>query len=386
MLRVIFSLLFATALLGVAFSQPPATPLADLGGVVSPLDSMGDIIPGMSTVSSTADIELQRTVVGDPVDQRRSGVAHYDISGLNRDGVFSARLSGNIQNAAASSSGIRVEYIAGNGSVQASDADAPIVTRTTSTNRTFFSPTNAATTPYDFDVTSALREASLLGGSSLGVRYEAENLLGASIVTAMDPGTLVVDEYYADPFSSLQPIIGSTGFSFRGHTGEFVSQGQSELITESDYVLTTMLENNNSIRIDWTGTGALPSWHIDFAAPDAALLQAGDSFAATREGFQAPGVAGFAFSGDGRGNNTLAAEFTIHDIAYSGNEVSRLDASFTQWTVNNGGVSPVGQPKVFGRVLINATAVPEPSSVVAMILIATCFVVRRQKQKTTLAT
>lgn len=383
MVRVVFFIVLFAAITDVALSQTPSTPLVDLGGVVSSLDATGDIVPGTSAVSPSADIELQRVAAGDPVDERKSGVAHYDISSLNRDGVFSAHLGGNIYNAqpGESTSGVRVEYFSGNGSVQATDAEAPIVTRTASGDRTFFAPSTAATTSYDFDVTSAVREAALLGGTSFGVRYEAENIVGSSIVTALDPGDLVIDEYYSDPFLSLQPIIGETGFAFNGHDGEFVSQGQSALIVEPDYDVTASIESNNSIRVRWNGTGALPTWTTEFAAPDQALLQIGDSFDATREGVQDPGVAGFDFYGDGRGNNTLAANFTIHDVAYSGDTVTRLNATFSQWTVNGSGVSAVGQPKVFGRVLINVTAVPEPSVFFAIAMTSTGLLFRRRKRR-----
>lgn len=381
-MRVFFSTIVLLAVVGRGFCQTPATPLVELGGVVSPLDSNGDIVPAMSTVSPNAEIEFQRVIAGDPVDERKSGVAHYDISNLNRDGVFSARLTGDVRNAQPGSvtSGVRLEYIQGNGTVRASDADAPRLTRVASGDRTFYSPATAVTASYDFDVTAQVREAALLGGTSLGVRYEAESFSGSSIVTALDAGTLVIDEYYVDPFMSLQPVIGETGFSFRGHAGESVSQGQSMLLTEPGFTVTATLENDNTVRVHWESTTSTTNWTTEFAAPDDALLQIGDSFDATRSGFQAAGVAGFDFSGDGRGNNNLEANFTIHDIAYSGNTVTRLDASFSQWTVNGSGVSPVGQPKVFGRVLLNISAVPEPSAWVAISTMATCCLVRRSKR------
>ncbi|MCG8653004.1 MAG: hypothetical protein MI861_24395 [Pirellulales bacterium] len=338
------------------------TTLSDLNGLFIDLDVNPVPTPGDVMVTADADIFRLSTAFGDAVNQYQGAFAEYDISSLDPDGIFSARVVGTIQSKSATPGGTReisTQFYEGNGVIEGGDAFASSVS-----NPSFpvpdvsYDPATDSSVDVDIDVTRQLRQIVRNGATHFGARFQGANSQGPSTISAVDPIDLEITEYFANPIDAAPQIVGNTGLSFRGQAGEFVSQGATRLLTPADwnFELRDNFDNGISVRID--SRTSLDRWDLDFSAPNDALLQPGDSFDATRWPFQSSTEAGFDISGEFRGHNALTARFTINDVAYDTNgDVIRLDAEFIQRGLD--GIQ-FGAPVMVGRIQVNA--VPEPAS------------------------
>ena len=276
-------------------------------------------------------------------------VLEFDLSGVNPDGLFgTANLVGEIAANNSLDTGerlIRPIIIAGDGTVTAADGFRTPVQQFYFEDYISYSPPSDSSVAFDLDVTSGFRELSA-SGQGLAAVFSASNLQAPSVTSGV---TLVLNDYYADPFDAVPTITQNTGLAFAGQPGEFITDGTSELI-EGDEINQVFVSRNfdNGISV------RLNNFSLDFSAPGDAQLMSGDSFDATRWPFQEAGDAGFTFSGNYRTYNDSLASFTIDQVVYDGEgNVLVFDASFMQR-------GELGDPAAFGRVVYN---IPEPTAV-----------------------
>lgn len=170
---------------------------------------------------------------------------------------------------------------------------------------------------------------------------------------------------------------GETSFSYS--TGSplwsYIAQGSNSVSPTSDWVFSLLGSSNH----DYLGleiTKNLPGdkdyqyWYIHLQNTNNSPLTNG-SYVATRWPFQEPGVAGFSWSGNGRGNNTLTAIVQIMDIQNQENvEVpSSVAIDFTQFEETWDNLSPSLETNKWsaGSIRFNSSiapsTVPEPNTV-----------------------
>jgi hypothetical protein len=85
-----------------------------------------------------------------------------------------------------------------------------------------------------------------------------------------------------------------------------------------------------------TGTGSISGgiegqgerWTLEIAMPEGRRFAAGSRFPAARYPFQTFDQAGPSFSGEGRGCNAVLGEIVVSDVAYAGDRIRSLRASF----------------------------------------------------------
>jgi VCBS repeat-containing protein len=141
------------------------------------------------------------------------------------------------------------------------------------------------------------------------------------------------DTYGYTPNSTLTTATAQTSVTMSSQPGDFVGQGQSYDFTPANSTITASVIRDGVIvsGVQVTVTAPGQSWTLSFAAPSPGWLLPGNYTGATRWPFQAPGTPGLDVTGDGRGANTVAGQFTVTQAVYdaSGNVVS-FAASFTQ--------------------------------------------------------
>jgi hypothetical protein len=142
------------------------------------------------------------------------------------------------------------------------------------------------------------------------------------------------DTYGYIPNATLTTAAAQTSVTMNSQRGDFVGQGQSYDFTPADSTITASIIRDGVIAsgVQVTVTAPGQSWTLSFAAPSPGWLLPGTYTGATRYPFQAPGTPGLDVSGDGRGANMVAGQFTVTQAVYdaSGNVVS-FAASFTQY-------------------------------------------------------
>jgi VCBS repeat-containing protein len=142
------------------------------------------------------------------------------------------------------------------------------------------------------------------------------------------------DTYGYTPNSTLTTAAAQTSVTMNSQPGDFVGQGHSYSFTPANSTITASIIRDGVIAsgVQVTVTAPGQSWTLSFAAPSPGWLVPGTYSGATRWPFEAPGTPGLDVSGDGRGSNTVAGQFTVTQAVYdaSGNVVS-FAASFTQY-------------------------------------------------------
>lgn len=336
--------------------------------------------------TNDARIFSRSTLAGDAENRVGAGISEHSLSGLNADGIFAAEYRVRVDRFAQDPSGTRevtVGFYQGNGVINAADLSNPSVREP---NRIYpdFRYDSATQTGVNVNVpiASELREAIIQGSSHIGATIQATFPQGTSSISAASQPIIEITEYYADPFDALPVFSGSTGLVYAGHAGDFVTQGESNIVSGDDATFRTFVRGDNSIDvlINENEVGG-DFYSVTLESDDGDLLQIGDQFMARRSPFQPAGMAGFDFSAQARGFNDLIAEFTILDIAYDGGNLERLDVTFSQMAFAdvNGGETPFGGSKAFGRLMINATAIPEPGAFLFLSLVGTALSIRRRR-------
>jgi hypothetical protein len=154
-------------------------------------------------------------------------------------------------------------------------------------------------------------------------------------MNVFDHPVAVDDTYGYTPNSTLTTIGADQTFvTMNSQPGDFIGQGQSYDFTPANSTITASTIRDGVIAsgVQVTVTAPGQSWTLSFAAPSPGWLVPGTYTGATRWPFQAPGTPGLDVSGDGRGANTVAGQFTVTQAVYdsSGNVVS-FAVSFTQY-------------------------------------------------------
>ncbi|PQO34778.1 tandem-95 repeat protein [Bremerella cremea] len=144
--------------------------------------------------------------------------------------------------------------------------------------------------------------------------------------------------------------------------GDFVGAGKSWYYDDSNTSFSGTRNFDSGVSISLQGD---TFWNLDFAAAMDALLTPGYYTDATRWPFQSSSEPGLDVSGDGRGNNLLAGEFTIYDVDYgqatsTSNPITSFAARFTQQGIEDG----IIMPPLTGTILYN-TAIGTGAGVLA---------------------
>lgn len=133
--------------------------------------------------------------------------------------------------------------------------------------------------------------------------------------------------------------------------GDWVGAGQTYDLSGPPYTFTPSKNFLNGLDLSVVN-GSL-NWTLNFAAPFSALLAPGRYQNATRYGFNAASAPGLNVSGNGRGQNRLLGEFTVYDIAYEGNSITRFAGSFVQQ--GQVAIANILEPPLKGTVRFNST-------------------------------
>ncbi|MCO8122897.1 hypothetical protein NHH03_14205 [Stieleria sp. TO1_6] len=359
---------------------------SDFKGIELDLDQS----PLMPIFTEDADVFYRATFAGDSENRVGAALSEHSLQGLNADGIFAAEYRVRVDRKAqdpAGSRNVAVNFYEADGVIGAADISNPAVR---DPQRTYpeFSYNSASGTGVDvsLSVGAELRETINRGASHIGATVQSTFPQGTSQILSSAPPIIEVTEYYEDPFDALPLFSGSTGLVYRGHANETVTQGESVVVGDDIARFRVFLRGDNSIDVLIDETGMPGNFYaVTVESDDGSLLQIGDSFQARRSPFQPPGFAGFDFSAKGRGLNELMAEFTVNDIAYDGlGGVERLDISFSQNAyISANDTTPFGTPKAFGRLRINATAVPEPATFAGLaVILVTASIPRRRRKRT----
>ena len=163
----------------------------------------------------------------------------------------------------------------------------------------------------------------------------------------------------------------TTSLYYYSEPGDFIGQGQEAFFTPANGTIFINSNFDNGVSI--FTPGFTTSLGLDFAAPLNAQLTTGLFENATRFPFQAASVPGLNVSGDGRGSNMLTGQFEILEIDFdaAGSPIV-FDAIFEQH-------SEGADPALFGRIRVNASAVPEPSGIAVSMLCLILPCVRRRR-------
>ncbi|ADO69252.1 hypothetical protein [Stigmatella aurantiaca] len=128
-------------------------------------------------------------------------------------------------------------------------------------------------------------------------------------------------------------LNGDAGSPADGSTRDYIHPG-ADVITQgtwNTYVYSST--SRDYVRIHVTPANASQGlwWDVEFSTRALGTPLAVRTYTnAQRAPFAAPGYPGLSISGDGRGCNTLAGEFQIHDIAWDSVGLLKLSASFLQ--------------------------------------------------------
>ena len=126
-----------------------------------------------------------------------------------------------------------------------------------------------------------------------------------------------------------QAAPGEGTIAIQGDPGDYITQGLSySYSTPSDRI--SLSGDAQHVTLSIAGQNG-DSWTIDAAAPAGQTLTSGTTYSATRYPFNDFAVAGFDYSGNGRGCNTSTSTFTVQSIAIDATgAVSRFAATFEQ--------------------------------------------------------
>jgi hypothetical protein len=172
---------------------------------------------------------------------------------------------------------------------------------------------------------------------------------GATVV--MPPGELTV------------PSSG-TFLYMNSQQGDYIGQGVEQLYTSADTNITGSLPQGGT---QFSGSAIQGNythwWYVNIAAPAGQPLTVGSYTGAFRAPFRPDGSPGLDVYGDGRGCNTLTAQFDVNDIQYAPTgELLVFDATFEQHCEG-------GTPALFGRIRIE-NAPPPPDATPPTLLVS----------------
>jgi hypothetical protein len=108
--------------------------------------------------------------------------------------------------------------------------------------------------------------------------------------------------------------------------GDYIGGGRTFEYTQANAII-RVNPASNVVHISVQGDEL---WYGDFAVPAGVPLRTGTYTGATRFPFNAQESPGLAWSGEGRGCNTLAGSFTIDTLGYAGGALTALDLRFEQ--------------------------------------------------------
>ncbi|OYP38379.1 PEP-CTERM sorting domain-containing protein [Rhodopirellula sp. MGV] len=366
----------------IAMAQSVTLERTDFKGVDLDLDQ-DPLIPVFTT---DANIFSRATFAGDSENRVGAALSEYSLDGLNADGIFAAEFRANVTGVAQDPPGTRglnVLFYEADGVVDTNDLSNPSIR---DPNRLYPSHSYESNTEsglsISMDVTNEVREAIYRGSGYVGASISAAYPQGTSTIFASDAPVFEVTEYYDDPFDALPVFSGSTGLVYRGHSGEFVTNGETEVVGDDIATFNTYVRNDHSIDVQIFEDSSPGDFYLlSLNSDDGELLQAGDSFEGTRT-FLSNG-ASLDFSAKGSGLSEAIFGFTIHDIAYdSQDDLERIDVSFWQGAYQQQTDElPFGGPKAFGRLRINITAVPEPSCIAAIGMVSGGVLLRRRSRR-----
>ena len=148
---------------------------------------------------------------------------------------------------------------------------------------------------------------------------------------------LILNQEEENSLSPSIPPLTSSGPHIRIESadGDFIGQGLSYEYTTATTVfdISSNFDNGISIRINGASlnTPSIPdNWSLDLSN-GSSQLTVGQFDNASRFPFNDSDENGLSFSGNGRGCNSLIGEFTIFEVEYDGDELTKLTADFTQY-------------------------------------------------------
>ncbi len=166
------------------------------------------------------------------------------------------------------------------------------------------------------------------GTGSGWIRYYVMGNLG----TGPRSGTIQAGNATAT-ISQAAPIGGTT-LTFISDAGDYIGQGQTQLLEVPTSAFTAVIDGARGhliVRIEGSDGLTTLWWHLNLSAPAGQQLVPGTYASATRYPFQASTVPGLDFSGCGRGCNELSGQFTVTEAVYGdGGAVERFHATFEQ--------------------------------------------------------
>ena len=118
---------------------------------------------------------------------------------------------------------------------------------------------------------------------------------------------------------------------FVSEEGDWVGGGESVIYGSNDGTFTAETYSSNSIKLRFDSSYYSDYWTLNIQAPEGSDIEQGRYDNATRWPFQASLVAGFDFSGNHRGCNTLASDFEVLEIEFSNGQLTKLAVDFTQY-------------------------------------------------------
>lgn len=338
-------------------------------------------IPNLNEISLSDTLSVYSRV--DASGYKASTIyAEYDISGLNPEGIFGARVSGTFLSElppGGATRRINSRYYSNDGIVQPIDTmshfiqDRPL---SASDEPYIDVPGGASSAVFDKRVDGVVREIISNGGTHFGVSFTGDFSVPMNM-SPTDAPTLHITEYYANPFDGLQKIAGDNGLSFRGHAADLLTRGDSLLISPEGKTFLAELGPQNSLTVTIRDDVIGSTWSLRMSSPDGSLLKAGDVFDAERNANSSTGVGGLDFKLNGFGYFNPKAWFEINDILYGSNgELLKLDALFK----TSEPFDTLGDPTLFGH--LKYSAVPEPGSLSLLAVTGVAgYLVRRMKKK-----
>ena len=210
------------------------------------------------------------------------------------------------------------------------------------------------------------KQAVILGGnSSWGTLMKLQN-----IVFALCAGLL-----FASHCTAAYNII-----AFTSSPNSWVGEGKSwsfsadNGFTINGGLVTSGIGTTNSVQFTPSKSGFNEDWELGLVGPNNSLLTIGTYNNAIRFPFQ-DHSAGFSLTGNGRGDNTLTATFTVLEATYNQSSLVSFAADFIQY--DEGKADEWEQ----GSIRFNSSIpVPEPSTLIlaAPGLFGLVFMVRRR--------
>jgi len=146
---------------------------------------------------------------------------------------------------------------------------------------------------------------------------------------------------------SASALAGQNVLYYLSQPGDYIGLGAEITFTGADGTF-TVSGNSNSVRVTFIAPGYAHWWYLDLAAANGAVLQPGAYEGAQRWPFQAAGLPGLSFSGDGRGCNTLTGRFDVFEL------VRDATGAITQFAANWEQHCEGAVPALFGQIRYNS--------------------------------